>query len=126
MLVSSESRSGRQRLLTDPKTRELLRRLIVESKPLAPLVGLDGLIHYITAEEVIGNTKATEVWIEEMLKDGILKKGGNKELVTCPTHSRADPQIQLECTKCKSRKMRKTTLVEHLFCGYIDADSKFD
>jgi TackOD1 domain-containing protein len=126
MLVSSESRSGRQRLLTDPKTRELLRRLIMEGSPLAPHVGQDGLIHYIRAEEVIGDTRTTEVWIDEMLKDGILKRGANKELVTCPTHSRADPLILLECTKCKSRKMRKTTLVEHLFCGYIDADSKFD
>lgn len=126
MLVSSESRSGRQRLLTDPKTRELLRRLIMEGKPLAPHVGQDGLIHYIRAEEVIGDTKTTEVWIEEMSKDGILKREASRELVTCPTHMRADPQILLECAKCKARKMRKTTLVEHLYCGYIDADSKFD
>jgi hypothetical protein len=126
MLVSSESRSGRQKLLTDPKTRELLRRLILENKPLAPLVGQDGLIHYMTAEDVIGETRATDAWIEEMLKDGILKKGAYKELVTCPTHLRADPQVQLECVKCKARNMRKTTLVEHLYCGYIDADSKFD
>src|SRR5580704_4333537 len=129
MLVPSESRSGRQRLLTDPKTRELLRRLIMEGTPPTPLmphVGEDGLIHYIRAEEVLGDTRATEAWIEEMARDGILKKGAYKELVTCPTHLRADPQIQLECNKCKSRKMRKTTLVEHLYCGYIDADSKFD
>jgi len=126
MQASSESRPGRQRLLTDPKTRELLRRLIMEGTPLTPHVGQDGLIHYVRAEEVIGDTRATEAWIEEMAKDGILKKGAYKELVTCPTHLRADPQIQLECAKCKSRKMRKTTLVEHLYCGYIDADSKFD
>jgi hypothetical protein len=126
MQVSSEGRPGRQRLLTDPKTRELLRRLIMEGTALTPHVGQDGLIHYVRAEEVIGDTRATEAWIEEMAKDGILKKGAYKELVTCPTHMRADPQVQLECVKCKARKMRKTTLVEHLYCGYIDADSKFD
>jgi predicted RNA-binding Zn-ribbon protein involved in translation (DUF1610 family) len=61
-----------------------------------------------------------------MLKEGMLKKSTYKDLVTCPTHLRADPLIQLECLKCKARRMRKTALVEHLYCGYIDADSKFD
>ncbi len=126
MQVSSENGTGRQKLLTDPKTRELLRRLIVDSKSLEPEVGPDGLVRYLMAEEVIGDTKATEVWIEDMLKDGIMKKGAYKDLVTCPMHMRADPLVQLECTKCKARRMRKTALVEHLYCGYIDADSKFD
>jgi Thaumarchaeal output domain 1 len=126
MQVSSENRSGRQKVLSDPKTRELLRRLIVESKSLAPEVGKDGLVHYPTAEEVMGDAKETEGWIEEMLEEAILKKGTYMELVTCPSHLRADPIVQLECTKCKARRMRKTALVEHLYCGYIDADSKFD
>ncbi len=126
MQVSSENRSGRQKLLSDPKTRELLRRLIVDSKSLAPEVGTDGLMHYLAAEQVLGDSKATEAWIVEMLGDGILKKTAYKDFVTCPTHLRADPLVQLECTKCKARKMRKTALVEHLYCGYIDADSKFN
>lgn len=126
MQVSSENMSGRQKILADPKTRELLRRLIVEDRPLTPDVGSDGLVHYLTAEEVIGDSKATEGWIEEMLGEAILKKTGEKDLVTCPTHLRADPLVQLECTRCGARKMRKTSLVEHLYCGYIDADSKFD
>src|SRR5271155_4696817 len=125
MQVSSD-KSERQRLLSDPKTRELLRRLIVDSKSLAPEVGPDGLLHYMAAEEVLGDSASTEVWIDQMLADGILKKTTYKDFVTCPTHLRADPLIQLECLKCKARKMRKTTLVEHLYCGYIDADSKFD
>src|SRR5271169_5114168 len=126
MQVSSENRSGRQKVLSDPKTRELLRRLIVESKSLAPEVGPDGLTHYLVAEEVIGDSKATEAWIEEMLAEGILKKTTYKDFVTCPTHLMADPLIQFECTKCKARQMRKTSLVEHLYCGYIDADSQFN
>jgi len=34
--------------------------------------------------------------------------------------------VQFECTKCRARNMRKSTLVEHLFCGYIEADTKFN
>lgn len=126
MQVSSENKSGRQKILSDPKTRELLRRLIVENKSLAPEVGDDGLLHYRAAEEALGDAAATEAWIGEMLAEGILKKTTYKDFVACPTHLRADPLIQLECLKCKARKMRKTALVEHLYCGYIDADSKFD
>jgi hypothetical protein len=126
MQVSSENKTGRQKILSDPKSRELLRRLIVENKSLAPEVGTDGLLHYLVAEEVMGDSVSTDAWIDEMLKDGILKKTTYKDLVTCPTHLRADPLIQFECLKCKARKMRKTSLVEHLYCGYIDADSKFD
>jgi predicted RNA-binding Zn-ribbon protein involved in translation (DUF1610 family) len=126
MQVSSENRSGRQRVLSDPKTRELLRRLIVDSKSLAPEVGQDGLMHYFAAEEVMGDPKVTEAWISEMLAEGILKKTTYRDFVTCPIHQRADPLVQLECLKCKARKMRKTALVEHLYCGFIDADSKFN
>jgi len=126
MQVSSENKSGRQKLLSDPKSRELLRLLIVENKSLTPEVGLDGLLHYSTAERVFGDAFATEAWIADMLKDGMLKKSTSKDLVACPTHLRLDPLVQLECIKCKARKMRKTILVEHLYCGYIDADSKFD
>lgn len=126
MQVSSENKSGRQKVLNDPKTRELLRRLIVENTSLTPDVGTDGLLHYREAEEAMGDAAAAEAWIGEMLAEGILKKTIHKDFVTCPTHLRADPLIQLECLKCKARKMRKTALVEHLYCGYIDADSKFD
>src|SRR5690348_16947076 len=126
MQVSSESKSDRQKILSDPKTRELLRRLIIEGKSLSPEVGADGLLHYLTAEEVFGDPQTTEAWIEQMVGAGLMKKTTFKELVTCPAHFRVDPLIQLECLKCKARKMRKTALVEHLYCGYIDNDSKFD
>jgi hypothetical protein len=126
MQAPSETRPGPQKIASDPKTRELLRRLIVGNKSLAPVVGANGLVHYPDAEEVIGDPQATTEWIEELLASGTLKKGTFKDLVACPVHLRADPLIQLECTKCKARKMRKTTLIEHLYCGYIDADSKFD
>src|ERR1700751_5034449 len=104
MQVSSENRSGRQKILSDPKTRELLRRLIIENRSLSPEVGPDGQMRYFAAEEGLGDSKATEAWIAEMLADGILKKTTYRDFVTCPTHSRADPLVQLECTKCKARK----------------------
>jgi len=126
MQVSSESKSDRQKLLGDPRTREMLRRLVQGAKSLVPEVGADGLIHYLAAEEVMGDRLATEAWIDQLVGAGLMKKNASKEIVTCPTHLRADPVVQLECLKCKARKMRKTALVEHLYCGYIDNDSKFD
>jgi hypothetical protein len=124
--AASENKAARQKIAGDPRTRELLRKLITENKALDPEIGTDGLVHYLAAESALGSSGDAETWIEEMLASGTLKKTTYKELVTCPTHMRADPLIQLECLKCKARKMRKTTLVEHLYCGYIDSDSKFD
>src|ERR1700732_3960192 len=113
MQVSSENKSDRQKILSDPRTREMLRRLIVEGRSLSPEVGADGLVHYISAEEVIGDNRATDAWIAQMIGSGFMKKPPQRDLVTCPIHFRADPLVQLECLKCKSRKMRKTALVEH-------------
>jgi predicted RNA-binding Zn-ribbon protein involved in translation (DUF1610 family) len=126
MQVPSENKSGRQNILSDPWTRELLRRLIVEGDSLAPKVGEDGLVHYFEADKVLGGAEATDEWIDRMLASGMLKKSSPIDIVTCPTHFRVDPLVELECLNCKARKLRKTTLVEHLYCGYIDTDLKFN
>src|SRR5437016_7211618 len=126
MQSSSENKVDRQKIFSEPTTRELLRRLVVEKRTLTPDVGDDGRIHYRIADEVLGKAHATAAWIDEMLELGILNKSAVKDMVMCPTHLRVDPLIQLECTKCKARRMRKTTLVQHLYCGYIEADTKFN
>ncbi len=125
MQVSSDSKVDRQKTFSEPSTRELLRRLVVEKRALTPEVGEDGRVHYRLADEVLGKAHTTAAWIDEMLELGILSKSAAKDMVRCPEHLRVDPMIQLECMKCKARRMRRTTLVEHLYCGYIDADSKF-
>jgi len=126
MQFSSENKVDRQKIFSEPTTRELLRRLVVEKRTLTPDVGDDGRVHYRIADEVLGKAHATAAWIDEMLELGILNKSAVKDMVMCPTHLRVDPMIQLECTKCKARRMRKTTLVQHLYCGYIEADTKFN
>ncbi len=125
MQVSSDSKVDRQKIFSEPSTRELLRRLVVEKKALTPEVREDGKVHYLIADEVLGTAHPTGTWIDEMLGLGILSKSAAKDTVICPTHLRVDPMIELECTRCRARRLRKTTLVEHLYCGYIDADSKF-
>ena len=85
MQVSSENKSDRQKILSDPKTRELLRRLIVDGKSLAPEVGTDGLVHYLTAEDVIGRPPGHGgVDRRRWSASGCSRRPSSKELVTCP------------------------------------------
>jgi hypothetical protein len=126
MLQASSEKTDRQKAISEPSTRELLRRLVVEQKSLAPEVGLDGNIHYPLAEAVLGNEDETREWISQMLDLGMLRETSHKDMVMCPTHLRVDPIVQLECTKCKARSMRKSTLVEHVFCGFMEPDTKFN
>ena len=125
MQVSSD-KADRQKAMSEPSTRELLRRLVVEQKALTPEVGLDGRLHYAVAEAVLGNEIDTRIWITQMMELGMLKKSSHRDMVMCPAHLRVDPMVQLECTKCKARSIRKSTLVEHVFCGYMEADIKFN
>jgi len=115
-----------QKVLSEPRTRELLRRLVIDRKPLEPIVGPDGQIHYALADEVLGAHADTNSWILQMLDLGMLRRSRPRELVMCPEDLRVDPLIQFECTKCKERAMRKSTLVEHVPCGYIEANTKFN
>ena len=126
MMQVSSDKAERQKALSEPNTRELLRRLVVEQKGLTPEVGLDGQIHYPVAEAVLGTEGETRAWITQMLDLGILRESSHRDMVMCPTHLRVDSMVQLECTKCKARVMRKTTLVEHVYCGFIEADTKFN
>lgn len=117
---------NRQKVFSEPSTRELLRRLVLEKRKLTPEVGQDGNIHYLIADEVLGGATEARAWIKQMVEFGILRESANKDMVMCPIHLRVDPAIALECPKCKGRTMRKTSLVEHVYCGYIEADTKFD
>ncbi|MDG6982856.1 MAG: hypothetical protein JRM74_05305 [Nitrososphaerota archaeon] len=114
------------RLYSDPNTRELLRRLLSENASLEPGVGSDGKVHYPLAEEVLGKEVDVKSWMAEMVQQEILRKQASKEIVMCPTHSRADPMVMVECIKCKSKLSVKRSLVEHTYCGYIADDSRFD
>ena len=116
----------RGRLYSDPNTRELLRRMLTGNLFLEPSVGADGKVHYPLAEETLGEDVNVQTWISEMVAQNILRKHSAKEIVVCPIHSRADPMIAVECTKCKSRLSVKRSLVEHSYCGYIGDDSRFD
>jgi hypothetical protein len=122
----SPDKLNRQKVFSEPTTRELLRRLVVEKKTLIPEVGQDGSIHYMIADEVLGSASVAREWIKQMMDFGILRESAKKDMVMCPIHYRIDPAIELECPKCRARSMRKTSLVEHVYCGYIEADTKFE
>ena len=116
----------RKGVFSEPSTRELLRRLVVEEKRLTPDVGPDGRIRYPLADEVFRGAWDSRAWIKDMLDLGILQESGHKDVVMCPTHSRTDANVELECAKCKARSQRKTSLVEHVYCGYIGDDTGFN
>jgi hypothetical protein len=126
MIQVPSDKTDRQRAFSEPSTRELLRRLLTDQKPLTPEVGPDGKVHYRVIDEILGPDVDTKVWINQMLELGILRESGHRDMVSCPTHGRVDPLVQLECAKCKARSMKKSTLVEHVLCGYIEADTRFN
>ena len=114
------------RLYSDPNTRELLRRMLTENLLLEPKIGPDGKAHYPLADEVLGLEVDVNGWVREMLEQAILRKASSREVVMCPVHLRADPMVMVECVKCRSKVSSKRSLIEHVYCGYIGDDSRFD
>ncbi|MDG6956878.1 MAG: hypothetical protein JRN71_06850 [Nitrososphaerota archaeon] len=114
------------RLYSDPNARELLRRMLTENVLLEPVIGGDGRVHYLLAEEVLGLEVDVKGWIGEMVEQAILRKASSRQVIMCPAHMRADPMVMVECLKCRSKTSVKRSLVEHTYCGYIGDDSRFD
>jgi len=83
---------------------------------------------YETVETVFGedasHEKAIEL-LERLAQLDVLKKSLFDAVSACPSCQSTILTLHYRCPKCKGRHVSKTSLTEHIPCGYIDERGKF-
>jgi len=120
----------RREAYIDPKTRNLLRKLLQDGdkEEIIPVYSpKSGFIYPLTGtqltESEVGNIPREH--LENLAELNILKKKFYDSVSVCPICQSTIITLHNRCPRCKSHNVEKTSLTEHIPCGYIDQRSKY-
>ena len=76
-------------------------------------------------EEIVGGPEETFNALEELASEGVLIKKHFRNHLQCPYCGSLNLNALPTCLNCGSFNVKKTSLVEHLRCGYIGSEELF-
>jgi len=76
-------------------------------------------------EAVVGDPAAAEGFLNHLHEIGILKREVFDKVISCPKCGSSSVSVRYCCPYCKSFNVKKSSLVEHIQCGYIDVEDRF-
>jgi len=80
---------------------------------------------YPIVEAIVGDHAATETFLDHLYEIGILKREIFDKIISCPKCNSSGVSIRYCCPYCKSFNVKKSSLIEHIQCGYIDIEDRF-
>jgi len=119
------NRMKRAELYRDHNTQAFLSKFlsgeISELKPAYdPKIGY----RYPIVETIIGDSTA-EDFLNRLHEVGILERRLYDKIVYCPKCDSANISVHYCCPYCKSFNIQKSSLIEHVKCGYMDVEGNF-
>ncbi len=76
-------------------------------------------------EAIVGAPSSAEEFLKHLFDVGILKRELYDKVIYCPHCNSANVSVRYCCPYCMSFNVRKSSLIEHLQCGYIDTQERF-
>ncbi len=80
---------------------------------------------YPIVDAFSGDPSRTDEFLQSLSEAGVLKQELYDKIVYCPFCDTANVSMHYCCPHCKSFDVRKSALIEHIKCGYIDTEEKF-
>jgi hypothetical protein len=114
------------RLYKDPKVQLLISKLLSDNlETLTPTFDSKHGFTYPLVDEIVGDSSDTEEFLQKMFEGGVLERKIYDKIIYCPSCSSANISLHYTCPHCKSFDIKKSALVEHIKCGYIDIEDNF-
>jgi hypothetical protein len=112
--------------LDDRRVQALLNKFMSGSiEALTPIFDLKrGFVHP-EVEEILGESEDAEKFLEMLIEAGILKRELYDKTVCCPRCGSVNVSSLYCCPFCLSFDIKKSSLIEHIKCGYMDIQEKF-
>jgi hypothetical protein len=96
-----------------------------EIKTLQPTYDSQNGYHYPIVEEIVGDASQVEPLLENMSEMGVLDRTLYDKTILCSTCNSPNISFRYCCPFCKSFDIQKSSLVEHIKCGYMDLEANF-
>jgi ssDNA-binding Zn-finger/Zn-ribbon topoisomerase 1 len=118
----------RKEAFLDPKTQDVLRYLLQsgDEKDILPVFTLGvGYTYSILDNNATTPYSISQEFLENLVKIGLMQRKFFDSAAGCPHCSSTLMTIHNRCPRCKSHNVEKTSLTEHIPCGYIDQKENY-
>ncbi len=124
--MSKASKDQRVKLYKDHNVQLLISKFVSgELSKLNPVYDPKYGYRYPVVDAIVSDPSSTDELLRSLFEAGVLKRELYDKIVYCPSCNTADVSIHYCCPHCKSFDIRKSALIEHIQCGYIDIEEKF-
>ncbi len=80
---------------------------------------------YPTVEAIVGDYSRAEAFLNKLYNAGILERKLYDKIIFCPKCDSPNISVHYCCPYCKSFDVQKSSLIEHVKCGYMDVEENF-
>jgi transcription elongation factor Elf1/ATP-dependent Clp protease adapter protein ClpS len=114
------------RLSKDHKTQLLISKFVsAELGTLTPTFDPKQGFRYSIVDEIVGDPSGTDFFLQKLFDGGVLGRKLYDKIIHCPTCNSVNVSTHYICPHCKSFDIKKSALIEHIKCGYIDTEDHF-
>jgi transcription elongation factor Elf1 len=114
------------KLYKDHKVQLLISKFMSgELGTLNPIYDSKQGFRYPIVDEIVGDSSSTKEFLQKLFEGGVLERKLYDKIVYCPSCNSANISIHYTCPHCKSFDVKKSALIEHIKCGYIDTEDRF-
>jgi transcription elongation factor Elf1 len=124
--MSKNSKAERLELYKNRHTQLLLGQFVSgEIKELEPVYDPKRGYGYPRVEAILGDPSSTEAFLDKLHQVGILERRIYDKILYCPRCGSVNISMRHHCPNCKSFDIQKSSLIEHVKCGYMDVEENF-
>ncbi len=124
--MSKVTKTKRAELYKDHIVQVFLSKFVSgELSRLDPVFDSHRGYTYPLVEKILGAPAKAEEFLAQLTAAGILEKELYDKILFCPHCGSPKISIHYTCPHCKSFDVKKSALVEHVQCGYIDTEDRF-
>jgi hypothetical protein len=110
----------------DSDTQAILSKFLSgEIKTLDPVYDQQTGYRYPAVEAIVGDASQVEPFLNKLHREGIVEKKLYDKTISCPNCGSANISSRYCCPFCKSFDIQKSSLIEHVKCGYMDIEPNF-
>lgn len=124
--MQKSGKAERADLYKDRNTQVFLSKFLSgEITELEPVYDPNAGYGYALVEAILGEAVGAEDFLAELHGAGILKRRLYDKVIYCPKCGSANISARYCCPYCKSFVVQKSSLIEHVKCGYMDVEENF-